>query len=334
VDSVSVRAVVDEGPLGSVFAEHFDLDLQSLNDVLGRDDIHAVLVHSRTSEMVDLALAAVAAGKSVLVEKPCGNGPDDIARLVAAANDSDVVVQAGYAIRTSPVVEEARKVLESGQLGEVVTVRVNGSCALGEHATPLLNEPGDIGGALFVIGCHHVDIILHLFGDPSSVRASVEKFSALSGDDSREDAASVTFRYPDKVVSFVFNAQDPLGNLESWRLSVAGTRGVFEAGFLPTTTELYLSEDHGDEAGWVRKTDTAFTVPFSGEPTSFSPDIPQVANISFYEEEARRFVKAVRGGEAPHATASDAWLVAEAISRCYQSSANDGASETLRQVST
>jgi predicted dehydrogenase len=74
-------------------------------------------------------------------------------------------------------------VLETGILGRVLQVRLHGGYSLDEAATSHLNQPDDIGGAFFVIGCHLIDLLIHHLGMPDSANAKIPKFGACSARD-------------------------------------------------------------------------------------------------------------------------------------------------------
>ncbi len=110
----------------------------------------------------------------------------------------------GYSYRFSQAVRITEEVLETGILGHIHQVRAHGGCSLSEAATSHLNQPDDIGGAFFVIGCHLVDLLIHHLGMPASVNAKIPKFAGLFGPGSREDAGIALFEYSNKIVSFDF----------------------------------------------------------------------------------------------------------------------------------
>ena len=68
-----------------------------------------------------------------------------------------------------------------GQLGKVLQVRAHAGCSHSEADTDHMRQPGDIGGALFVIGCHPFDRLLLHFGMPRSVNARITKFPGVMG---------------------------------------------------------------------------------------------------------------------------------------------------------
>ena len=322
---VSLKGAYDRNPNVQSFAAYLGMAVRDQADLLADPDVHIILVHSETEDMVDYCIAALETGKAVLVEKPCGTGPADIKRLADAVRRTGGLLQAGFNFRHSPIVDLMKEIVVAGVIGEVTQVRAHGGCALGEHKTPMLNRPRDIGGAFFVIGCHIVDILLHVLGPPSEISATVSKFPKVSDHTSREDAIAACFVYENCLASIDYTAQDPLENVESWDFFFNGIDGVVYANLLPGRYRLFLRRPFGRfSSGWSCWQDTQFPVPWSGQATDFSPDIPAVANREFFSREADQFMSAFTTGRPVSVGSEHAYLVADTIETCYQSSIEGG----------
>ena len=223
----------DDSSLIEPFAKAFDLEIRSKADILADPDVHAVLVHSKSDRMADLSIEALEAGKAVLVEKPAGRNSADTKRIVDAVERTRGLLQVGYCWRFSPAVDAMQVTLQRGRLGKVLQVRAHGACSHDEARTSHLNQPEDIGGTMFVIGCHLFDRIIHHFGMPLSVNARITKFANLYGGESREDAAGAVLNYTDKIVVVDFFSWDPLPWLESWDITAYGTEGIMHVASPP-----------------------------------------------------------------------------------------------------
>src|SRR3982074_966231 len=243
--SIPILGAWDDDPVIEPFTKKFEIPNRPLNAILDDRDINIVLIHSKSHAMVSLASAALRAGKAVLVEKPGGKSLEDLETLVRVVEETNGICQVGYSYRFSPAVRMADEVLDAGMLGQVPQVRLHGGCSLDEAATSHLNQPDDIGGAFFVIGCHLIDLLIHHLGMPASVNAKIPKFGGLFGPGSREKPGIAVFDYPDKIVSVDFSSWDPLPWVESWVLSFYGNEGVLYLRPLPASCELFLKEAKG-----------------------------------------------------------------------------------------
>src|ERR1700739_2900834 len=167
--SLPILGVWDDDPVVEPFAQKFEISIRPLEAILEDSNVKIVLIHSRSDSMVPLASAALRAGKAVLVEKPGGKSQEDLEALVQVVEETKGICQVGYCYPFSQPVRIADEVLETRILGKVLQVRVHGGCSFEEAATSHLNQPDDIGGAFFVIGCHLIDLLIHHLGMPVSV---------------------------------------------------------------------------------------------------------------------------------------------------------------------
>lgn len=334
IENVEVVAAADGDPRLGYFAEKYDVEIRDIEGVLNDDRINAIMVHSKSKDMVPHALRALAAGKSVVVEKPGGGTVEDLLQLaeVESRIPSTQVVQVGYNVRLAESITWAKKLIDEGAVGEVVTVSARGAAMVGEHVTDHLNQPADMGGVLWILGCHMLDSLVHMFGAPESVNARVHKSARLSGEGSREDSASVLLNYPDMSATFSFDGHDKLEWFESSRIFVYGTRGMIEIGILPQRLRVYLDEAAaGLPAGWTEWTESYFTPPFARTESNKFSELPELENISNFRTEMRGWVDSIRTGAPNVAPVSDALTVARIVDACYRSSNNAGGMASITE---
>ncbi|MGO1949634.1 MAG: Gfo/Idh/MocA family protein [Mycobacteriaceae bacterium] len=328
IEGVEVVAAADTDPRLSYFTEKYDVEPRTIDEILNDDRINAVMVHSKSKDMVPHALKALQAGKSVVVEKPGGGTVEDLEQLAKAEAETDPaqIVQVGYNVRLAESVTRTKELVESGVIGEVVNVSARGAALVGEHVTEHLNQPADMGGVLWILGCHMLDSLVSVFGAPESVNARVHKHPALSDDKSREDSAAVLLNYPNVSATFSFDGHDNLEWFESSRIWVYGTHGMIEAGILPQRLDVYVDEDrHGYSAGWTRWTQSHFTKPFARTEVNKFSELPELENISNFHAEMRGWVESMRNGAPNVAPVSDALTVARIVDACYRSEKDRGA---------
>ena len=115
---------------------------------------------------VQPTLAAIAAGKHVVCEKPLARRAADALAMWEAAEKAGVKHLCCYNYRFVPAVQLARNMLREGTLGEIYQARFRYS----QSWSPISPD-----GSLVTIGCHAVDQARFLVGDIASV-------SALFGD--------------------------------------------------------------------------------------------------------------------------------------------------------
>lgn len=141
--------------------------LQTFTDwreILKIDAIDAVVISLTNDLHVEATLAALAAGKHVLCEKPLGLTIADCDRVIAAASESQRVLQIGHEMRFQQLYQRMNTIIETGEVG---TPRVMW-CR--EYRGPM--RPGwrsseaMTGGLLLEKNCHHFDLFNWLLKTP------------------------------------------------------------------------------------------------------------------------------------------------------------------------
>jgi predicted dehydrogenase len=100
----------------------------SLGDVLADPAVDAVAIATPAATHLEVALAALEAGKHVLVEKPLASSHADGAKLVATAAERGLVLMLDHTYVYTPAVQRLRSLIHSGELGDLQyldSVRIN-----------------------------------------------------------------------------------------------------------------------------------------------------------------------------------------------------------------
>jgi predicted dehydrogenase len=145
---------------------------------VARADVEVVIVATTNDSLAPVALAAVQAGKHVLVEKPAARHPAELAPLLAAARERGVVVRVGFNHRFHPALRQARALLEGGELGPLMYLRGrygHGGRAGYEREWRARPEVAG-GGELLDQGVHLIDLARWFGGDFAFVAGHVGTF--------------------------------------------------------------------------------------------------------------------------------------------------------------
>lgn len=188
--------------------------------------IDAVLVTTPPAQHLELALAALAAGKHVMVEKPAFLRSSDVAVVEAAADRAgrQVLVAENYAYK--PLTRVLCRLLAAGEIGEPRLVRLS---ALKYQATPDWRGSAELagGGALFEGGVHWVNLLGWL--GPEIVE--VQGYRPRPGPEP-ERTMVVVVRYANGAIGTLHHSWEAPARLQGISLSqVIGERGtlVFES---------------------------------------------------------------------------------------------------------
>ena len=210
--------------------------------LLADDDVEAVYIALANDQHLPWTLAALAAGKHVLCEKPLGLTAAQVDEMAAAAGDLMLVEASWY--RWHPRVRLAQQRL--GEVGAVQHVAAGFSFA-GQLEGNYRLEPGRGGGALYDVGCYAVSACLWAVGQglPQDVVARTELGPTGVDLDTR-----AVLRWASGVEAEV---QAGISSGQGQWLVVTGDRAELELRDAPYTswkddrTELWVSDGTGTE---------------------------------------------------------------------------------------
>lgn len=156
----------------------------SWQELVARDDVDLVDICTPGHTHVEIAVAALEAGKHVLCEKPLANSVAEAEAMTvaaAAAAARGVRSMVGYTYRRVPAVQLARTLVAEGRIGTVRHVRVQYlQDWLADPSAPLswrLDKQAAGSGALGDIGSHAVDLAQFITGERvTGVSAMLETF--------------------------------------------------------------------------------------------------------------------------------------------------------------
>src|SRR5580692_9169581 len=148
----------------------------SADDFLRSSETDAVLIATPHYSHTSIGIQVLETGKHLLVEKPISVHKADAQRLIAAHRRSNQVFAAMFNQRTDPFFLKLRKLVQSGELGQVR--RVNWTItnwfrteAYYQSSDWRATWAGEGGGVLLNQCPHNLDLYQWIFGMPSTVRA-------------------------------------------------------------------------------------------------------------------------------------------------------------------
>ena len=161
---------------GARFAEAHGIDASftDLDQMLAMPGIDAVYVSTTNEKHHAQAMAAIAAGKHVLCEKPLAMTVADAVEMVTTARDKGVVFGTNHHLRNAGSHLAIRDALVAGRIGTVLSVRVFHAVNLPEQLRGWrINDPAAGGGVIPDIVVHDADTVrFHLGEDPVEVIAT------------------------------------------------------------------------------------------------------------------------------------------------------------------
>lgn len=166
----------------------------------------AAIVAGPASQHVSIARRLAEAGVHILIEKPLSVAPDDCRALIQLCKEQNLVLAVGYNLRFLPSLRALRNIVQSGQIGDVFSVRVEVGQYLPDWRKGVDYRQGvsarkELGGGALLELSHEIDYALWLFGMPSKVTAFGGHSGQLECD--VEDMVEVVMEYnvPRRLVS-------------------------------------------------------------------------------------------------------------------------------------
>lgn len=222
----SVVGVFDADPArATAVAAAYDWPVAASLDELLEIDADAAVICAPHPLHADLVGRALAAGLSVLVEKPLAARLSEIDALVADAVAAGTMVAVVQQHRMRAEVVEARRMIVDGELGRIHRAVVTASYP--KRASYYIDTPwrgtwaGEGGGVLLNQGLHDVDVLVHLLGTPSRVTA---RMRTLIQPIETEDTADVLLEWADGATGNVHVTS--AARLAGSGIDVFGSRGA------------------------------------------------------------------------------------------------------------
>jgi predicted dehydrogenase len=144
--------------LAQPFAAKFGIAraTDSLEELLGDGEVQAVYVATPHPLHEKLALAAIAAGKHVLVEKPMATSSAAAGRIIEAARQRGVFLMEAYMYRCHPLIRAVVSCLQVGAIGPVRHVRADFGFRDPRNPKGRLFDPEQAGGGILDVGGYPV----------------------------------------------------------------------------------------------------------------------------------------------------------------------------------
>lgn len=142
---------------------HFYPDHASM---LANEQLDAVSICTYNMTHAECAIAALNAGVNVLLEKPFTVTLDEAVAVMKAEKASGKILSIGFQPRMDPNMQQIKKIVESGALGEIYYIQTGGGRRRGIPNNTFIEKKTAGVGALGDIGCYSLDMVLNAIGYP------------------------------------------------------------------------------------------------------------------------------------------------------------------------
>jgi 1,5-anhydro-D-fructose reductase (1,5-anhydro-D-mannitol-forming) len=253
----------------------------SVADLLAEPTIDAIYISTTNDWHEPQALAAVAAGKHVLCEKPLALSLDSARRMVAAAASAGVALGTNHHLRNAATHRKMRELIQTGAIGRPLAARVFHAVYLPPHLQSWrVDRPEAGGGVILDITVHDADTLRFALGDEVAEVTAMTANQGM-GRAGLEDAVMGVMRFRNGVIAQFHDA--------------------FTAPHAPTGFEVHGTEGSlfGRDVMTQRPMGTV-----SMRRQGSEEEVP-LDHENLYERSVRCFNAAIRGEGEPAATGED-----------------------------
>ncbi len=190
--------------------------------------VEAIVIAAPQSTHRDIALAAFAAGKPVLCEKPLGASLDDSIAMHEAAEASGLANMVGFNYIRTPASQYVRQLLAERRIGDIVYFR--GEMTEDFFADPAIGgwrAQGQANGTMGDLAPHMINAAHALMGPIDSLCASVETVHKLrdGATVSNDDQAQMMCRFANGAQGHMFFSRVAVGRKMGYAYEIHGTKG-------------------------------------------------------------------------------------------------------------
>ncbi|MBT2762303.1 Gfo/Idh/MocA family oxidoreductase [Paenibacillus sp. ISL-20] len=286
------------------------------NELLADPAIDAVSICTWNNTHAEISIAALNAGKHVLVEKPLCRTVEEALQVQEAVKSSGKLLQVGFVRRYDPNAQMLREFADKGEFGDIYFAKASSVRRLGNPGGWFSDIERSGGGPLIDIGVHVIDLCWYMMGRPKPVSVSANTYRKLGNrsnvrnlsfykaadydaeKNTVEDMANALIRFENGAsilvdVSFTLHAKE---NLQSVKLY--GDKGGFEI----DPEVVIVTEKH----------DTIINIQPQTDSKGFDFD-------AAFQSEVDHFISSIENGTSPLSPVEDGVEIMKILCGIYES---------------
>ncbi len=266
------------------------------------NSVDAVIIATINANLAPIAEICIRAGKHVLIEKPVALSSAEIEKLAALADKHGVLVRAGYNHRYHPAMQEARRIFDSGALGQLMFIRgrYGHGGRIGYDREWRAHADLSGGGELMDQGVHLIDLAGWFLGEWKSVDGHTATYF---WDMSVDDNAFVSLR-------------NAAGNMAWLHASCTEWKNLFSFEIYGRNAKLHI-EGLGGSYG-VERLYHYQMLPTMGPPDTLIYEYPR-GDVS-WKLETGQFIEDIRLNRIPEPGLREAKLALKVVESIYDKS--------------
>jgi predicted dehydrogenase len=271
-------------------------------EVATAKDVDIVIIATQHDSLAEITLAAIRAGKHVLVEKPAARSAAELAPVVKEAEERRALVHVGFNHRYHRAFRKAREIVDQGLLGELMFVRARyghgGRVGYEKEWRSQAAVSG--GGELIDQGVHLIDLARWFLGDFTQVAGTARTYF---WDTTVDDNAFLMLETAKRQVAWLHASATEWKN--TFSMEIYGKVGKLHIDGLGGSYGI-------EKLTWYQMT------PEMGPPPTSAWEFPMADDS--WAAELDEFLVDIQEGRQPAAGLRDALAALEVVQKIYQES--------------
>jgi predicted dehydrogenase len=284
--------------------------------LLENESIDAVSICTWNNSHAEIAIAALEAGKHVLVEKPLCMTVDEALRVEAAVEKSGKVLQIGFVRRHGDNAKLLKTFIDRGELGDIYYAKTTCLRRLGNPGGWFSDITKSGGGPLIDLGVHMIDICWYFMGKPRPVSVSGNTYKQLGNRSHIEHLSFYQAADYDPVLNDVEDLTNALIRFENGASILVDVSFTLHA----KQNELYVKL-FGDKGGAEFEPELALVTEQHNTILNVTPQIDDIRfNVTkAFKNEINHFVACCLEGKENIAPVADGVQVMKMLNGIYES---------------
>ena len=290
-DDIDLVAIVDPSEDAVNYSNKNNLPIYpSLKDMFLEEVPDGVILATPTPMHSEHAIYCLNKKCPIMIEKPIATSSEEARALVETSEHFEIPVLVGHHRRHNPIIQKAREIILSGEIGEIRAI--HGNCWFYKpdeyfEIAPWRKKKG--AGPISVNLVHDIDLIRHLCGQVESVQAQCSP--SIRGFEN-EDMAAALLKFENGAIGTI-TVSDSIVAPWSWEMTSK------ENPIYPSTSEscYVIGGTHGslsipDLTVWTHKEERDWWKPITSASASYEPADP-------LQNQLRHFVNVVKNNQKP-----------------------------------
>ncbi|MEV5026876.1 Gfo/Idh/MocA family protein [Paenibacillus sp. LPE1-1-1.1] len=287
-------------------------------ELLADPVIDAVSICTWNNTHAEISIAALHAGKHVLVEKPLCKTVEDALKVQEAVEKSGKLLQVGFVRRYDTNAQLLRAMADRGEFGEIYFAKASTLRRLGNPGGWFSDIERSGGGPLIDIGVHVIDLCWYMMGRPKPVSVSANTYHKLGN---RSNVKNLSFYQAadyDASKNTVEDMANALIRFENGASLLVDVSFTLHAKSDETAVKLY-----GEKGGFEIDPETVIV---TEQNDTILNIYPQTDNKGFnfsgaFQNEINHFIDCVSSGKQPISPVEDGVEIMKILVGIYESAA-------------